>query len=203
MKPFVTISCLVLLLATTAFSINADIARPRPAPSAGDNKYIFSSMQIIPDAKATNARLQIRQSDLKQLTVALNGAPTNNPLAASITQSGTRTIIAGLMLFASLSFAGVWLARASASGSSVGRAQKAVAIVVIAVATIGAAAIITRGNAGPPPSYAWRNLPAALAEGRAIGGQVIIEVVPDSQIPDGGMKLTIPLKKQNAKGEDE
>ena len=30
---------------------------------------------------------------------------------------------------------------------------------------IGAAAIITRGNAGPPGSYRWRNLPQALAEG--------------------------------------
>jgi len=202
MKPFVAIACLVLLLAT-ALSINADIARPKPAPSAAENKYIFSSMQIVPDAKATNARLQIRQSDLKDLTVALNGASTSNPLAASIMQSGARTIIAGLLLFASLSFAGVWLARASRSSAGLGRGQKTLAIVVIAVATIGAAAIITRGNAGPPPSYSWRNLPTALAEGRSTGGQVIIEIVPDSQIPDGGMKLTIPLKKQNAKGEDE
>jgi hypothetical protein len=164
---------------------------------------MYTSLQIVPDAKANNARLQIRESDMKGLSTALNGVATSKPLAASITQSGTRTIIAGLLLFASLSFAGVWLARASRSSSGVGRSQKTVAIVLIAVATMGAAAIITRGNAGPPPSYSWRNLPAALAEGRATGGQVIIEVVPDDQLPDHGIKLTIPLKKQNAKGEDE
>jgi hypothetical protein len=203
MKPILAISCFVLLLATTALSINADIARPRPVPSPTENKFMYSSLQIVPDAKANNARLQIRQSDLKELTVALNGAPSSKPLAASITHSGTRTIIAGLMLFASLSFAGVWLARASRSSSGVGRGQKTVAIVLVAVATMGAAAIITRGNAGPPPSYAWRNLPAALAEGRATGGQVLIEVVPDDQLPNGGMKLTIPLRKLNAKGEEE
>lgn len=200
MRPLLTFSCVVLLLAT-ALSIRADIARPRPAPSQTDTKYIFSSLQIVPDEKATNARLQIRQSDLKELRAALDGASTSGPIAASITTSSSRTIIAGLLLFASLSFAGVWLARTWRSSASVGRTQK-VAVGLIAIATIGAAAIIVRGNAGPPPSYAWRNLPAALAEGRTTGGQVLIEIVPDDQIPNGGVKLTIPLKKKNPGGEE-
>src|SRR5215204_5198473 len=186
------ICCLVVLLGA-ALSARADV--PRPKPSQTENKHIFSSLQIIPEPKATNARLQIRQSDLTELRAALDGTPSSRPLAASITNSSTRTMIAGLLLFASLSFAGVWLARAR-SGANPRRTQKTIAIVVIAVATIGAAAIITRGNAGPPPGYAWRNLPKALAEGRATGGQVMIEIVPDDQIPNGGMKLTIPLQKQ-------
>jgi hypothetical protein len=201
MKRFFAISCLVVLLGV-ALSARADV--PRPKPSQTENKHIYSSLQIIPDPKATNARLQIRQSDLKDLRAALDGTSSSRPFAASITNSPTRTMIAGLLLFASLSFAGVWLARTrTRSGSGPGRTQKTVAIVVVAVATIGAAAIITRGNAGPPPSYAWRNLPNALAEGRATGGQVIIEIVPDDQIPDGGMKLTIPLQKKNGSGEEE
>lgn len=200
MKRLVAIGCLVVLLGA-ALSARADIARPKPSASP-QNKYIFSSLQIVPDSGASNARLQIRQSDLNELRAALDGTPSSRPFAASITNSPTRTMIAGLLLFASLSFAGVWLARARSS-SGLGRTHKTIAIAVIAVATIGAAAIITRGNAGPPPSYSWRNLPTALAEGRATGGQVIIEIVPDDQIPDGGMKLTIPLKKKNAKGEEE
>ena len=197
MKRLFAIGCLAVLLGA-ALSIYADV--PRPKPSQTENKHIYSNLQIVPDSKATNARLQIRQSDLAELRAALDGTPSSRPFAASITNSSTRTMIAGVLLFASLSFAGVWLARGR---SGFGRTHKTVAIVVIAVATIGAAAIITRGNAGPPPGWSWRNLPKALAEGRATGGPIIIEVVPDDQIPDGGMKLTIPLKKKNAKGEDE
>ena len=199
MKRLFAIGCLAVLLGA-ALSIYADV--PRPKPSQTENKHIYSNLQIVPDSKATNARLQIRQSDLAELRAALDGTPSSRPFAASITNSSTRTMIAGLLLFASLSFAGVWLAR-SRSSSGLGRTHKTVAIVVIAVATIGAAAIITRGNAGPPPGWSWRNLPKALAEGRATGGQIIIEVVPDAQIPNGGMKLTIPLQKQNGTGEEE
>ena len=199
MKPLLTIACLVLLL-TTALAVNADIARPRPAPSQSNNKTTVSNLQIVPDAEARIARLQVRQSDLKELLVALDGTTPGKPIAASITQSGPRTIIAGLLLFASLSVAGVWFARSARSGF--GKGHKAAVIAVIVMVTIGAAAIITRGNAGPPPSYAWRNLPTALAEGRAVSGQVVIEVVPDDQL-SGGMKLTIPLRKKNANGEEE
>jgi len=198
MKRFFAISCLVVLLGA-ALAARADV--PRPKPSQTENKHIYSSLQIIPDPKATNARLQIRQSDLKDLRAALDGTSSSRPFAASITNSPTRTMIAGLLLFASLSFAGVWLARARSS-SGLGRTHKTIAIAVVAVATIGAAAIITRGNAGPPPSWSWRNLPNALAEGRPTGGQVIIEIVPDDQIPDGGMKLTIPLQKKSGSGEE-
>lgn len=199
MKRLFAISSLVVLLGV-ALSARADV--PRPKPSQTENKRIYSSLQIVPDSKANNARLQIRQSDLAELRAALDGTPSSRPFAASITNSPTRTMIAGLLLFASLSFAGVWWAR-SRSGSGLGRTHKAVGIVVVAVATIGAAAIITRGNAGPPPSWSWRNLPNALAEGRSTGGQVIIEIVPDNQLPDGGVKLTIPLQKKNGNGEEE
>ena len=81
--------------------------------------------------------------------------------------------------------------------------QKIIVIALIAVATLGAAAIITRGNAGPPPAYRWRNLPTALASGQSTAGGVLLEIVPDDPNSSIGMKLIIPLKKQKANGEEE
>ena len=199
MKPLLVFFCYLALVVSTALVVRANIAKPTPPPQ----KQIYSSLEVVPDPKVGNATLRIRASELKQLQAALDGIPSNNSLAASITHSGTRTIIAGMLLFLSVSFAGVWLARASRSSSSLGRGQKTVAIVIIAVATIGAAAIITRGNAGPPPGYTWRNLPTALGEGQSVSGPINIVVLADDADMTTGMRLIIPLKKRNAKGEEE
>jgi hypothetical protein len=100
-------------------------------------------------------------------------------------------------MFLAVSVAGVLIARSS----SFGRTQKTVAALMIVAVVIGAAAIITRGNAGPPGSYRWRNLPQALAKGEATTGGIDIEVVPDDQL-SGRLRLIIPLKKQDATGEE-
>ena len=193
----------VLVLAMSVVLVQADIPKPKTTPQQTENKSLYTSLQIIPDAKASNARLQIRQSELNEIRAALNGAPNNAALASTITHSSTRTIIAGLLIFLSVSFGGVWLARAARSGSGLRRPQKIVAISLIAVATLGAAAIITRGNAGPPPAFRWRNLPTALAAGEPTVGPVVLEIVPDDPNSASGIKLIIPLKKQNSNGEEE
>lgn len=93
-------------------------------------------------------------------------------------------------MFLSVSIAGVLFARSS----SFGRAQKVFGAVMLVVAVVGAAAIITRGNAGPPGSYRWRNLPQALAEGKATAGGLDIEIIPDDARASGAnMRLIIPL----------
>ena len=70
---------------------------------------------------------------------------------------------------------------------------------MLVVAVVGAAAIITRGNAGPPGSYRWRNLPQALAEGKATAGGLDIEIIPDdAKVSGANMRLVIPLKKTNS-----
>jgi hypothetical protein len=191
----------IVLLALAVVLARADIAKPKTTPQ--QNQSVYTSLEIVPDPKATDARLQIRRSTLNELHAALNAAPNNGALAWTITHSKTRTIIAGFMLFLSISFGGVWLARASHSSSGVRGTQKVIAIALIAVATLGAAAIITRGNAGPPPAYRWRNLPTALAAGQSTGGPVLLEIVPDDPNSGIGMKLVIPLKRQNSKGEEE
>ena len=172
---------------------NQNAAQPTPEP-----KYILhTGLEITTDPKAYEARLQIPQSQLRNFRAALDGAPGNQPVVGGIALSSTRTIIAGLLMFLAVSVAGVLLARSS----SFGRTQKALGVIVLFAVVLGAAAIITRGNAGPPGSYHWRNLPQALAKGEATTGGVDVEVVPDDQL-SGRMRLIIPLKKQNAPGEE-
>jgi hypothetical protein len=65
---------------------------------------------------------------------------------------------------------------------------------LVAVATIGVATIITRGNAGPPGYYRWRSLPKSLAEGKSTVGGLDVEIVPDEQ--GRNMRLIIPLRKE-------
>jgi hypothetical protein len=183
---------LVLVALIPIQTANADVAKPKQPEKVA--KYaLHTSLEIATDPKAYEAKLQITESDFKSIRAALDGAG-NTPMAASIAHSPTRTIIAGLLMFLSVSIAGVLFARSS----SFGRAQKVVGAVMLVVAVVGAAAIITRGNAGPPGSYRWRNLPQALAEGKATAGGLDIEIIPDDARAGGAnMRLIIPLKKSN------
>ncbi len=178
--------CALGLLLVTSMPAYADIARPTPSPQK-PKIVLHTSLVVVPDSKANEARLQISQSSLKELRAALANIPTSESMAQSVAHSSTRTAIAGLFLFLSLSFAGVWLARSVRT-----RSQKAVAALLIGAAVIGAAAIITRANAGPPSSYFWRKLPQNLSKGNPTYGSVDIEIVPDPH--DGqGMKLIVPI----------
>ena len=139
--------------------------------------------------------MQISQESLKRLQEAMASAQVSTPsMGERIAQSSTRTIIAGLFLFLSVSFAGVWLARASSR-----RSHKAIAVVLLGVAVLSAAAIITHANAGPPGYVRWAGLPKALSEGRPTSGGLDIQIVPDGH----GMTLIIPIRKSNnTKGEE-
>lgn len=188
------------LVLATAMTAYADIARPKPsARPASEPKHVMNTgMQIVPDSKAYQARLQISQSALTELRDALNAGTTSRSFAERIAHSPTSTIVAGLLLFMSVSFAGVWFVRSAGSRS---RGQKAAAAVLISVGMLGAATIITRGNAGPPPGYVWRNLPKNLGAGQPTNGGVVVEIVPD-----GGtaIKLIIPMKQNSGtSGNDE
>jgi hypothetical protein len=200
MRALLFACCVVFLCAV---SVNADLAPSKPVDQkvskpTQETKYLLhTSLEIATDAKAYEAKLQIPQSQLEHFRAALDHGPGNPPIVGGIALSSTRTIIAGLLMFLAVSVAGILIARAS----SFGRTQKTIAALVLFAVVIGAAAIITRGNAGPPGSYRWRNLPQSLAKGEATIGGVDIEVVPDDQI-SGRMRLIIPLKKQNTSGEE-
>ena len=187
--------CVVLFNAPLT---SADLKPPKPAEQkVSEPKYILhTGLEITTDPKAYEAKLQISQSQLQSFRAAgLVDAPGPFPIVDGFGSGAPRTIIAGLLMFLAVSVAGVLLARSS------GRTQKALAALVIIAVVLGAAAIITHGNAGPPGSYRWRNLPQALAKGEPTTGGVDIEVVPDDQL-QGRMRLIIPLKKQNAPGEE-
>ena len=130
MKPLVSFACLLALSALAAVSVTADVAKPKP-PEQQSKVLMGRRLEIVPDQKVWQARLQISQSDLQELRAALNGETgSNTTIAANIAQSPTRTIVAGVLLFLSLSFAGVWLARRS----SATRARKAIAAGVVVFA---------------------------------------------------------------------
>ena len=198
MKAILLICSLSLLLLTVTPIVDADLPRPKQSPKPSESRVVLhTSLEIAPDSKLYEARLQIPQSQLQNLRAALDAAGGNTTIAASVTGNPTRTIIAGSLLFLSLSFAGVWLARSRNS-----RMRKAITAAVIVMVTIGAAAIITRGNAGPPGYYRWRNLPQALSDGKPTVGGLDIEIIADNPDSRAGMKLLIPLRKTNQGGEE-
>lgn len=198
MKLLLAVCCFVVLAVFIVPVTNADIAKPKPAPSP---EKLYTTLEIVPDSKAFNAQLLITQSDWQKLRASLDGNAGSPTLAASIANSPTRTIVAGALLFLAISFAGVFLARTLRT-SALSNRRKAGLAAVLVVATLGAAAVITRGNAGPPPYYRWRNLPTALTQGQSTTGDITVEIVPDNATPNGSMRLIVPLRNVKKPGEE-
>jgi hypothetical protein len=191
MKRTILICAAGLLLIASAVFTFGDIARPKPSPEAG--KVIFhTGLEIVPDAKVYEARLQISQATLQRIREATANTSANQSVTQRIMASGPRTIMAGLFMFLAVSFAGVWLAR-----SGQWRSQKIAAGLVLGMAMLGAA-IIVRANAGPPGAYYWKKLPDNLTKGESTRGGLDIEIVPgDEQI-----KLIVPMKGTKKPGEE-
>jgi len=189
MKQFFSLGALGLLLAL-AIPAYGDIAKPKekPSPSPELPKFVLHTrLVVVPDNKAWEAKLQISQSSLQELRAALSNG--NETTAQSITRSSNRTIIAGVFMFLSLSFAGVWLARSVQT-----RGQKAAAALLFGMAVIGATAMIAQANAGPPGSFYWKKLPQNLTKGAPTSGGLDIEIVADGDIGSSGMQLVLPIK---------
>lgn len=197
MKPLASLVCSLFLIVLATQTAFADIAKPK-TPDQQSKVLMGRRLDIVPDQTAGQARLQISQSDFQELRAALNGETgSNTTIAANIAQSPTRTIVAGVLLFLSVSFAGVWLARRP----SATRASKAIAAGIVVFVILGVAAIITRGNAGPPPGYlSWKDLSKNFSQGRTTSGRMVIEVVPDN--PDSpAIRLLLPTKPKDGPAE--
>ena len=188
MKITTTLMSLALCVMCTCMLARADIARPEPKPTEPrPSKHLLTTgLEIVPDSKTYNARLQISEATLKQLQEAMNEGSTAGSFGQSITRSSPNTIVAGLFLCLSISFGGVWLARSSVKSKS----HKAIAAVLVVCATLSMFAIIAQGNAGPPPSYLWRNLTKNLNASKSTGGPIDVEIVPEGH----GMKLIVPTR---------
>jgi hypothetical protein len=186
------------LLLATAMTVSADVPRPRPSvsPAPQPTQVMNTGLQIVPDSRAYQAHLQISERTLKELVDAANPSAANRSFTDRLAHSSASTIVAGLLMFMSISFAGVWFVRSSTRS----RGQKAAAAVLISVAVLGAATIITRGNAGPPPGYVWRNLPKNLSAGQSTDGSVIVEIMADG---GSGIKLIVPVKQNSGSNRDD
>jgi hypothetical protein len=192
MKRTLVIAAVTMLVLVCVAQVVADVAKPKPSP---EPKIVFhSGLTVVADPNIYEARLQISPETLKSISEGAANTAANQQTPASIAHSSTRTIIAGLFLFLSISFAGVWLVRSSQS-----KGQKAISAVLLVAAVLGAASIITQANAGPPGYVRWANLPQALAAGRPTSGGVDIEIA------EGRNRITllVPLKKTKQPGEDE
>lgn len=185
MKYFLSL-CLFLVFAVPAYG---DIARPNPAPAPKPSKFVLhTGLTIVPDNKAFDARLQISEASLKELLAEYNDTSAGGTVGRGISPGSNRTMIAGVFMFLSLSFAGVWLARSMQT-----RGQKVAAGLLLATAVISVAAVMTQANAGPPGSYYWRKLSQNLAKGTSTSAAVSVEVVPGDE---SDLKLIIPTRPQ-------
>ena len=196
MKRIVVLCAAALLLIGTGVYAFGDIARPKQTPAPAPRRVVLhTGLQIVPDAKSYEARLQISQKTLDLIRELGGTTSANQTMTQRLMQSSTRTIMAGMFMFLAISFAGVWLAR-----SSQRRGQKAIAAVVLVIGLLGTATVIVRANAGPPGTYLWRNLPQNLTKGEATRGGLDIEIVSGDE---SGIKLIVPLKKTSTSGEEE
>jgi hypothetical protein len=189
MKSTLVFCAAVLILVTSVVLAVGNIAPPRQPSPVAPAKTMKTNLEITPDSNAWTARLQIPRSSLRQLRASLDGVPEGDAVGLTASANGTRTVMAGLCMFLAVSFAGVWLMR---SGHN--RNQKALAVIAMAAVLVGAAAMITRGNAAPPPGWKWQRLARNLDGGLATSGQVEVEIVPEGN----GIKLIVPTNKSTA-----
>jgi hypothetical protein len=194
MRRTVVLCAAALLLIASAVYSFGDIARPKTTPTPVAGKVVFhTGLQVVPDSKAYEARLQISPETLQLIREGTANTSADSSMTQRLMQSPTRTVMAGMFMFLAISFAGVWLAR-----SSQRRSQKATAAVVLVVGMLGAATVIVRANAGPPGYYYWQNLPQNLTKGQSTRGGLDIEIVPGAD----GIKLIVPMKVNQNKGEE-
>ena len=194
MKRTVVLCAAALLLIASAVFAFGDLARPKTTPTPEAGKIIFhTGLQVVPDSKAYEARLQISQETLQRIREATANTSANQSMTQRLMHSSTRTMMAGLFMFMAVSFAGVWLAR---SGQR--RNHKIAAALVLGIAVLGATAIIVRANAGPPGYYYWQKLPENLSKGESTRGGLDIEIVPG----DSGIKLIVPMRNTKKPGEE-
>ena len=166
----IILSCLIV---SAAASVSfANIANP---DLPGKRKTIDTSLSIRLDKDATEARLIIPKSQLKQLRAELeqlDGGTEDATAAAGAGISRTQTIVSGGLLSLALVFGGVWFARS-------GRTHSKSVIATAVVLACGSIVTFVYGNAGPPP------------EARTINGKMFTQAVHMYKGGWGKIKLEV------------
>jgi hypothetical protein len=180
-RTLISIAAVLALAGSTVLAF-ADIARPKPQVQP----VLYTRLEVTPEKNLSEARLQISEETLKQIAKSAADESSNTSTTQRLMHSSSRTMVAGLFMFLSLSFAGVWFAR-----SAQRRNHKAIVAVVAVAACLGLATIIVRANAGPQGLYYWQHLGDNLNKGKTTDGGVSIEIVPGD---DNRIKLIVPVK---------
>ncbi|MBK8302415.1 MAG: hypothetical protein IPK98_02970 [Chloracidobacterium sp.] len=148
MKRFFCLTTLVLLASVAVF---ADIARPDPTKTPKPAKGVNTTMSIRLDRNATEVKLIIPKSQIKQLRAELEQLDDDSDNTAAVTQpssfSRTQTIVSGAFLSLALVFGGMWFVRSGKATSAAGKSL----VILAVVAGVGSAATLVYANAGPPP----------------------------------------------------
>lgn len=186
MKKILITTGMVLVVAATAVFAFGDLARPKPSVTPAAKSVLYSGLTILTDSKASEAKLQISEATLKNISEGAAREGGSASLIQNITHSSGRTMMAGVFMFLAVSFAGVWFAR-----SNQRRNTKAIVAVLVVALIFGVGTIMVRANAGPPGYIRWQNLPQSLKDGKPTSGGVDIEIVSG----DDNIKLIIPVRK--------
>ncbi|MFT3743668.1 MAG: hypothetical protein QM785_05160 [Pyrinomonadaceae bacterium] len=193
MKKIFLLTAIVMFASTAIF---ADIARPDKTlkPNAGVN----TTMEIMMDKSAKEAKLLIPKSQIKQLRAELDSLDDENGNTAAVTGGFTRlqTIVSGAFLSLAFVFGGMWFVRSGKASTKGGKALAAAAI----FGGIGAATTVVFANAGPPP--AARNITSKLFNEKIFTpygfayGKIKVETTDGTQI-----KLIVPEVTETPAGE--
>jgi hypothetical protein len=146
MKKLLCLSLVTLALCVNAF---ADIARPDKTPARTPKpKGVDTSMTIRLDRDATEARLLIPRSQIKQLRAELEQMDDDgdNTTAGTAVPGKTQTIVSGMFLSLAIVFGGIWFVRSGKVRTPGGKIAGSLAL----LAAVGSAATLVYANAGPP-----------------------------------------------------
>lgn len=186
MKRILLLTALALITSTAAF---ADIAPIRPEKTPKPKPGVNTTMEIMMDKSAKEAKLLIPKSQIKQLRAELESLDDDNGNTAAVTSGFTRlqTIVSGAFLSLAFVFGGMWFVRSGKASTKGGKALAAAAI----LGGIGAATTVVFANAGPPP--AARNITSRLFDQKIFTpygfayGKIKIETTDGNQV-----KLIVP-----------
>ena len=195
MKKLLLLTALALFTSTAAF---ADIAPPRPEKTPKPKPGVSTTMEIMMDKTAKEAKLIIPKSQIKQLRAELESLDDDNGNTAAVTGGSTRlqTIVSGAFLSLAFVFGGMWFLRSGKASTKGGKALAAAAI----LGGIGAATTVVFANVGPPP--AARNITCKLFDQKIFQpygfayGKIKIETTDGNQV-----KLIVPDVTEKPAGE--
>ena len=186
MKRILLLTALALITSTAVF---ADIAPIRPEKTPKPKPGVNTTMEIMMDKSAKEAKLLIPKSQIKQLRAELESLDDDNGNTAAVTGGFTRlqTIVSGAFLSLAFVFGGMWFVRSGKASTKGGKALAAAAI----LGGIGAATTVVFANVGPPP--AARNITSKLFDQKLFTpygfayGKIKIETTDGNQV-----KLIVP-----------